>query len=228
MIWEALGTPCLGGGRETQRKLRSVSCIWLRQVLLLEPEHHSATIMQPHGLYPKAACTNFKFKGKPTRWPPPLALLQVFMLQRKSTPDLQPLVQRHLAANPDADLPSSINFDSLKSLPTALPWARQLGEQQPAAAAAGSARQEPQQGSGSRQLEQATAELVARLLREQLHLTLFGFDIVIDHQGGGQRAAGFLAQAGCLGRQKSAEPSHGCLASGQGEVELLALAEWLG
>lgn len=99
------------------------------------------------------------------------------MAQRKSTPDLGPLA-RHLAANPEADVPSSIAFDSLKSLPTSLPWTRQLEQQ-----AAGPAGALGGQRSPSRVLEQGIAELVARLLRQRLELTLFGFDIVISDAG---------------------------------------------
>jgi hypothetical protein len=98
------------------------------------------------------------------------------MTQRKSTPDLRLPVEL-LASEPSAGIPTSLGFDSLKSLPTTLPWAAAT----PGAAGGAAAGDGEQQG---RELLQDTAELVAGLLRERLRLTLFGFDVVISDAGG--------------------------------------------
>lgn len=154
----------------------------------------------------------------------------MFWTHRKSTPDLGPLARR-LASNPDANIPTSIAFDSLKSLPTTLPWLRQLdppapapavaaapaaagagpaaagsakggpSEQLPAAAAAG--LQEPGAAAAAGEAQAAlppgyelmrrpTFEAVAAALRQQLGLTLFGFDLVLD-RAAGKPLTGLLA-----------------------------------
>lgn len=154
---------------------------------------------------------------------------QVFWTQRKSTPDLGPLA-RKLADDPDADIPSSIGFDSLKSLPTTLPWLRQLAPPAHAAApaavaAAAATTLDPgaaasSAGGPSKQLEAAagpqpaaggaqaalppgyelmrrpTFEAVATALRQQLGLTLFGFDLVFDRVAG-KRLTGWLVWPTC-------------------------------
>ncbi|KAL4448397.1 hypothetical protein ABPG75_005616 [Micractinium tetrahymenae] len=146
---------------------------------------------------------------------------QVFWAQRKSTPDLGPLARR-LAEDPEADIPSSIGFDSLQSLPTTLPWLRQLAAPAPAAAAAAAAvaaagpgaAEGTTGGAGEQQaaaagaslaqpaaaaaasgaqaalppgyelMRRPTFEAVAAALRQQLGLTLFGFDLVFDRAAG--------------------------------------------
>lgn len=93
-------------------------------------------------------------------------------MQRRSTPDLGPLVAA-LAADPEgADAPASLGFDSLKSLPTSLPWLR---------------RGAPADGApppGHELLRRPTFEAVAAALRARLGLTLFGFDLVFDPSAG--------------------------------------------
>ncbi|KAL4433219.1 hypothetical protein ABPG77_003267 [Micractinium sp. CCAP 211/92] len=138
---------------------------------------------------------------------------QVFWTQRRSTPDLGPLA-RILADDPDADIPSSIGFDSLKSLPTTLPWLRRLEPPAPepaATAAAAAAGFEPEaagssngdpgaprgaaaaapaghaqaaQSPGHELMRRPTFEAIAAALRQQLGLTLFGFDLVFDRVAG--------------------------------------------
>ena len=109
----------------------------------------------------------------------------MFTVQRKSTPDLVPLV-RHLAAaasspkgssggSSSSSIPATVNFDSLKSLPTTLPF--------PAAAEAAGAAAAAQPAPAARQVQQGTVEMVAGLLREELGLTLFGFDVVVSDAG---------------------------------------------
>lgn len=95
-----------------------------------------------------------------------------------------------------ADVPDSISFDSLKSLPTTLPWLR---KQQAQAAAAGSAGGPaaavhsdgglpPVPGQVASLMQRPTFEAVAASLRKRLGLTLFGFDLVFDSIAGGVRA----------------------------------------
>ena len=133
----------------------------------------------------------------PHRW-----LLQVFWTQRKSTPDLAPLAAQ-LAADADADIPASIGFDSLKSLPTTLPWLRRTQKPQ---APAQHEQQQAQQAqaeadgvaagsgggsvAGRELMRQPTFEAVAAALRQRLGLTLFGFDLVFDRAAGGWVAHG--------------------------------------
>jgi hypothetical protein len=118
---------------------------------------------------------------------------QVFTLQRKSTPNLGPLVAQ-LAAAPEADIPAAINFDSLHSLPTSLPWARPTpATQQPqgvglAAAtqdANGKVQQQQKQGREDNHLVREEALIqIAAILQRQINLTLFGFDLVFDRAAG--------------------------------------------
>ena len=106
--------------------------------------------------------------------------MQVFVTQRKSTPDLQPLVQQLAMSGQDTGIPACIGFDSLKSLPTALPWSAAAPAGEPATSSA------PEGSQGryrSRELRQGTVELLADLLRRQLQLTLFGFDVVSTSTG---------------------------------------------
>lgn len=117
-----------------------------------------------------------------------LSPTQVFWTQRRSTPDLRCLVQR-MAADPEgADAPASIGFDSLKSLPTTLPWLRR---QQQGAATSAPAPGEGGEGAaasaavpGHELLRRPTFEAVAEALRARLGLTLFGFDLVFDPAAG--------------------------------------------
>lgn len=156
---------------------------------------------------------------------PCAAGLQVFWTQRRSTPDLGPLA-RILADDPDADIPSSIGFDSLKSLPTTLPWLRRLeppapepaataaaaatgpgpeaagsskgnpGEQRGAAAAAPAGDAQAAEPPGYELMRRPTFEAIAAALRQQLGLTLFGFDLVFDRVAG-KCSAGRSLGAGC-------------------------------
>ncbi len=161
--------------------------------------------------------------------------LQVFWTQRRSTPDLGPLA-RILADDPDADIPSSIGFDSLKSLPTTLPWLRRLeppapepaataaaaaagpgpgaagsskgnpgeqqatagnpGEQRGAAAAAPAGDAQAAESPGHELMRRPTFEAIAAALRQQLGLTLFGFDLVFDRVAG-KCSAGRSLSSGC-------------------------------
>lgn len=119
---------------------------------------------------------------------------QVFWTQRRSTPDLGPLA-RLLAEDPAADLPTSVGFDSLKSLPTSLPWARQAASTAGAApgGAAAAAGREAEAPPGHELMRQPTFEAVASALRARLGLTLFGFDLVFDRAAGawsGSRPSG--------------------------------------
>ena len=128
------------------------------------------------------------------------ARLQVFWAQRRSTPDLSSLAER-LAADPEADIPSSIGFDSLQSLPTTLPWLRGGGGGGSGGGGGGQAPStwQPHEGGGitgsadqlpavpgqvASLMRQPTFEAVAAALRQRLGLTLFGFDLVFDRVAG--------------------------------------------
>lgn len=121
-----------------------------------------------------------------------------------------------------ADVPDSISFDSLKSLPTTLPWLRKQQAQQQAQAAAASGTDgaaaaaqpavadgglPPVPGQVASLMQRPTFEAVAAALRKRLGLTLFGFDLVFDSIAGavgkGQGNASQLAQKASCG--KSAE-----------------------
>lgn len=104
---------------------------------------------------------------------------RVFSARRRSTPDLAPLA-RLLAADPDAGVPAAIDFDSLRSLPTLLPWTQRAQK----AGGSGGGR-----GSDAAPVPELlqhphTLEAVAAALRQELGLTLFGFDVVFDAPAG--------------------------------------------
>jgi len=91
----------------------------------------------------------------------------VFYERRKSTPDvkMQDIV--------DEDTPSCIEFDSLRSLPSALPWARS------SSSSAIKHRKESQ--------SILTEDFISRMamaVKEHINLNLFGFDIAFDHRAG--------------------------------------------
>lgn len=132
-------------------------------------------------------------------WKVYVAGRQVYWTLRRSTPDLAGLAAQ-LEADPEgADIPASIAFDSLKSLPTSLPWLRggaggsgSAGGGAAAAAAEGAAAaagagEGAERGPppGQELMRQSTFEAVADALREGLGLTLFGFDLVFDSAAGG-------------------------------------------
>ena len=120
---------------------------------------------------------------------------------------------------PLADVPDSISFDSLKSLPTTLPWLRKQQAQQAQAAASSTEASStpahsaaadglpPVPGQVASLMRRPTFEAVAAALRKRLGLTLFGFDLVFDSIAGavgkGQGNASQLAQKASCG--KSAE-----------------------
>lgn len=104
--------------------------------------------------------------------------LQVYTHKKKSTPDLSPL-STLLATDPNCDIPTSLHFDSLHSLPVTLPKSLQPGghaELQAESKAKAEALLRPQY-----------LESIAHALREQLKLTLFGFDVVFDVTAGEAR-----------------------------------------
>ncbi|KAL4857680.1 Inositol-tetrakisphosphate 1-kinase 6 [Chlorella vulgaris] len=118
---------------------------------------------------------------------------RVFWTQRPSTPNLGQLAAQ-LAANPDADIPASIGFDSLRSLPTKLPEQRRAAQTQAGGGVGEGAASGCSTGSstsgvagearGQHLMQQGTFEAVAAALRQRLGLTLFGFDLVLDHGAG--------------------------------------------
>ncbi|PRW44989.1 inositol 4-trisphosphate 5 6-kinase family [Chlorella sorokiniana] len=108
---------------------------------------------------------------------------QVFWAERKSTPDLRSLAEQ-LAADPEADVPDSISFDSLKSLPTTLPWLRKQQAQPQAAGGSADGGLPPVPGQVASLMQRPTFEAVAAALRKRLGLTLFGFDLVFDSIAG--------------------------------------------
>lgn len=105
-----------------------------------------------------------------------------------------------------ADVPDSISFDSLKSLPTTLPWLRKQQAQQQAQAGSSSADASsapaaqpaaadglpPVPGQVASLMRRPTFEAVAAVLRKRLGLTLFGFDLVFDSIAGGARDWGLV------------------------------------
>eukprot|EP00887_Chlorella_sp_A99_P007410 scaffold2.g7410.t1 len=118
---------------------------------------------------------------------------EVFYTQRRSTPDLGPLAAQ-LADDPEADIPAAIDFDSLRSLPTSLPWGRRRGpgpaaEEAAVGAGGGSPAAAPvppvPPASAEELLLRAeTVRVVAGVLHDELGLTLFGFDLVVDPAAG--------------------------------------------
>lgn len=101
-----------------------------------------------------------------------------------------------------ADVPDSISFDSLKSLPTTLPWLRKQQAQAgsssadassvPAAQPAAADGLPPVPGQVASLMRRPTFEAVAAVLRKRLGLTLFGFDLVFDSMAGGARGWGLV------------------------------------
>jgi len=91
----------------------------------------------------------------------------IFYERRKSTPDIkmQDIV--------DEDTPSCIEFDSLRSLPSAFPWARSTSS------SAIKHRKESQ--------NILTEDFISRMaiaVKEHIKLNLFGFDVAFDHRAG--------------------------------------------
>ena len=176
------------------------------------PHGTGAWLIPPHPLAPPAArpcacSTGFADLEVPlpavaqeyvdhggSLWKVYVAGQQVFWALRRSTPDLGSLVAL-LAADPEADIPSSIGFDSLKSLPTSLPWLRRAGGNIAAAAGAGAGTMAAEGAAagpppGHELMRRSTFEAVAAALRQRLGLTLFGFDIVFDSSAGVWRVLG--------------------------------------
>lgn len=189
--------------------------------------HAMAFILHPSGLHPDLdvplpALLQEYVDHQATVWKVYVAGEQVFTAAKRSTPDLGPLkdllegdeegereeLTDGIDGNEDEeefDVPPSIEFHSLQSLPVSLPWARAVA----ADAAPGASNPQtpivgveiPQEATFSPEPESPAPlagplpfssavmrpeffNRMAEVLRRQLGLTLFGFDVVFDYSAG--------------------------------------------
>jgi hypothetical protein len=173
----------------------------------VEESHQMAFILHSTGLHselqvPLPALLQEYVDHKSLVWKVYVAGNQVFSVQKRSTPDLQPL-RDYLASNlsgnrsssrcggngggggngseeedDDLDIPTSIEFHSLESLPTSLPWLSRLAGPNDTFTAA----QLPSPPAAM--MHSGFLTRLAQVFRKHLGLTLFGFDVVFDYAAG--------------------------------------------
>jgi hypothetical protein len=174
----------------------SLPCVLKPQIACgVDESHQMAFVLHPSGLHsdvdvPLPAVLQEYVDHNSTLWKVYVAGNQVFSVQKRSTPNLQPL-RDFLASyttsgvggvglvggqeKEDVDIPTSIEFNSLESLPISLPWLRQITD----SSSAGASQQVPAAIMHPDFLTQ-----LAQVLRKHLGLTLFGFDVVFDYAAG--------------------------------------------
>ena len=212
----------------------------------VEESHRMAFILHPSGLQsdldvPLPAILQEYIDHSSTLWKVYVAGNQVYTVQKRSTPDLQPLKaslraefgslglfeggslgvysndggrdreerENIINLNKDStfgdnedeigsEIPTSIEFDSLHSLPVSLPWLRDiepqqrsypLGSQRGGIDPGNDVKKEPYpyplpEQSWAAVMRPEFLKKLADVLRQQLGLTLFGFDVVFDHAAG--------------------------------------------
>jgi len=180
----------------------SLPCVVKPQIACgIEESHQMAFVLHPLGLHsdlnvPLPALLQEYIDHNSAVWKVYVAGNQVFSAQKRSTPNLQPLreiLASHVSSGwddggggvaggeeeEDLDIPTSIEFNSLESLPTSLPWLRRITDSSSAGATGALAPQMPAAMMHSDFLTQ-----LAQVLKKHLSLTLFGFDVVFDYAAG--------------------------------------------
>ena len=184
----------------------SLPCVVKPQVACgVEESHQMAFILHPSGLHselevPLPALLQEYVDHKSVVWKVYIAGNQVFSVQKRSTPDLQPLrdfLASHLSSNGNSgngngngnstneeedealDIPTSIEFNSLESLPTSLPWLSRLAGGDPSSNATA-----PPPPPPAAMMHPGFLTQIAQVFKKHLGLTLFGFDVVFDYAAG--------------------------------------------
>lgn len=159
----------------SQRSSHTLPCPYILKSRLacgIPESHHMALILKPEGLSeceiadPIVAQEYINHKG--TMYKVYVVGKHVIIEKRASLPDIH---LRGLEKATMDDLPSCIEFDSLHSLPTRLPW---LENGSPIL------RRTP----SSSILTEHFLNRLGMIVREHLPLSAFGFDVVFDHQAG--------------------------------------------
>ncbi|KAL4520125.1 hypothetical protein Ndes2526B_g01335 [Nannochloris sp. 'desiccata'] len=175
----------------------SLPCVVKPQVACgIEESHQMAFVLHPSGLHsdlevPLPALLQEYVDHNSTVWKVYVAGNQVFSVQKRSTPDLQPLrdfLASHVSSGEvvgnggeeeeDLGIPTSIEFNSLESLPTSLPWLRRLID----SSDAGTTTLAPVPPAAL--MHPGFLTQLAQVFRKHLGLTLFGFDVVFDYAAG--------------------------------------------
>jgi inositol-1,3,4-trisphosphate 5/6-kinase len=187
----------------------SLPCVVKPQVACgVDESHQMAFVLHPSGLHldlevPLPALVQEYVDHKSIVWKVYVAGNQVFSVQKRSTPDLQPLrdfLALHLSSgghggggnrgdtveeeeeDEDLDIPTSIEFNSLESLPVSLPWLSRIMD--PGAPAASAATAPPPTPPPAGVMHPGFLTQLAQVFRKHLGLTLFGFDVVFDYAAG--------------------------------------------
>jgi hypothetical protein len=159
----------------SQRTSHTLACPYILKSRLacgMPESHYMALVFKPEGLSeceladPLVAQEYINHTG--TMYKVYVAGKHVMIEKRPSLPDIH---LRGLEKDALNDLPSCIEFDSLHSLPTRLPW---LQNGLPI----------HRRTSSSSILTDHFLDQLSMIVREHLPLSAFGFDVVFDHQAG--------------------------------------------
>jgi hypothetical protein len=200
-IWR----PITAWGVDTAADLDSAG---LHPPLVLKPRvacgvpeaHQMALIFAPDGLIdpgvPAPGIAQEYIDHDGVIWKVYVAGERAFFVERPSTPNLRAACVG--GGNDGGRTPDVVAFDSLASLPTSLPWVQTQSPYRMAGSDAAAAKErspaasiEPENESdadavrgSAHPVVPALVNILASVFREQLGLTLFGFDLVWDAAAG--------------------------------------------